>query len=69
MACPLNVHAACATLCAGLQALPEGRLEETAPALGGRRTYYGWIRGILLGEVSHLGEIRALKAMRERQAG
>jgi len=56
----------CAALRERLLALPEGGLYQPAPGLGSRRTPYKWVRSILMGCFGHVGEIEALKAMRER---
>jgi hypothetical protein len=47
-------------------ALPDGGLEQTAPGLGGKRTYYQFVKPILMGSFGHVGEIAALKAMHAR---
>ena len=57
----------CAALRERLLVLPEGGLHQPAPGLGGRRTPYQWVRSILMGCFGHVGEIEALKAMRERK--
>lgn len=46
--------------------MPEGALYEKVPGLGKSRTSYGWIKLLLKGCMGHVGEIQALKSMRER---
>lgn len=53
-------------LSARLRNLPDGALHQPTPGLGGKSTVYGWIKSILKGSLGHIGEIEALKAMRER---
>ncbi len=50
-----------------LQALGPQVLDQRAPGLGGGRNVYGWVRPVLTGIIGHLGEIRALKALKTRQ--
>ena len=49
-----------------LLALPSEALYLPTPGLGGRRTVYDLLISILMGCFGHVGEIEALKAMRER---
>ncbi|HMA37424.1 MAG TPA: DinB family protein, partial [Chloroflexia bacterium] len=58
-----EVHAA---LRAQLPDLTSAALAAPAPGGDGRVSAYAWIKGVLLGGFAHLGEIRALKALRER---
>lgn len=51
-----------------LDGLPAAALYE--PAAGwtdGARTVYEWLRNLLIDSFGHLGEIRAIKAMCERE--
>ncbi len=48
--------------------MPGGALHEKVPGLGKSRTSYGWIKLLLKGCMTHVGEIQTLKAMRERGA-
>jgi hypothetical protein len=59
---------ACESVSAQVLGKPEGALYRPVPGLGGRRTAYQWIKVLLQGCFGHLGEIEALKAMRERAA-
>ncbi|MFQ5409019.1 MAG: DinB family protein [Anaerolineales bacterium] len=59
---------ACTALVEQLRALPAAGLQQPAPGLGGERTVYSWLRGILKGALRHLGEVAAIKSMWERQA-
>ena len=42
------------------------RFTEPAPGLSGRNTVYVWLKTLLSGGISHLGEIAALKSMQSR---
>ncbi len=48
--------------------MPEGALYQNVPGLGKSRTSYNWIKPVLKGCLGHVGEIQALKSMRERRA-
>jgi hypothetical protein len=49
-----------------LLALPSEALYLPTPGLGGKRTVYDLSTSVLMGCFGHVGEIEALKAMRER---
>jgi hypothetical protein len=49
-----------------LLAMPSEALYRPTPGLGGKRTVYDLLTSILMGCFGHVGEIEALKAMRER---
>lgn len=49
-------------------ALTDEGLQQAAPGSHQGRLAYLWIKGILLGELGHAGEVEALVAMRSRRA-
>src|SRR5262245_23677040 len=49
-----------------LLGMPSEALDLATPGLGGKRTVYDLLTSILMGCFGHLGEIEAIKAMRER---
>jgi hypothetical protein len=57
---------ACGALRGRLLALPSKALYQPTPGLGGKRNVYDLLTSILTGCFGHVGEIEALKAMRER---
>ena len=57
---------ACGALRERLLGLPSEALYQPTPGLGGKRKVYDLLTSILMGCFGHVGEIEALKAMRER---
>src|SRR5262249_54856148 len=57
---------ACGALREQLLALPSEALYQPTPGLGGKRKVYDLLTTILMGCFGHVGEVEALKAMRER---
>jgi hypothetical protein len=49
-----------------LKALPAGTLENPVPGSAVQGSVYGWLKSLVRGFYGHIGEIQALKAMRER---
>jgi hypothetical protein len=56
----------CTALLAQLRALPPGALHQPTPGRGGKYTAYQWLKTLLPGSFGHVGEIQAIKALRER---
>ena len=48
--------------------MPHEALHAKVPGIGKSRTAYGWVKLLLKGCMGHVGEIQALKSMRERRA-
>jgi hypothetical protein len=46
--------------------MPDSALYEKVPGIGKSRTAYGWIKLLMKGCMTHVGEIQTLKAQRER---
>jgi hypothetical protein len=56
----------CEALHAYLSTLSSEALHQSVFGLGRKRTVYQWVKPVLIGCLGHMGEIQALKAMRER---